>query len=88
MNPIIRLACLITILAGATLAASVAHAAGTVPCEDALKQLRDQMATSKLAGPNLTAVETLRDKGIERCNADDDKRADGFFTQAMDLLKK
>jgi len=27
-------------------------------------------------------------KGIERCNADDDKRADDFFAQAMAIMGK
>ncbi len=37
---------------------------------------------------NKAAYEDLKTKGIERCNADDDKRADDFFKQAMDLLGK
>lgn len=62
--------------------------AATVPCEDALKTLRDTEAAAK---PNVTIaaqIKVLEDKGVERCNADDDKRADDFFADAMKLMGK
>ena len=62
--------------------------ADTMPCEDALKSLRDAVAAAKLGDADAAAVQALDDKGIERCNADDDKRADGFFDDAMKIVKK
>lgn len=62
--------------------------AATIPCEDALKTLRD---TATLVKPNVdlaAKIKVLEDKGVERCNADDDKRADGFFSDAMKLMGK
>jgi hypothetical protein len=65
-----------------------AHAASPVPCETMLKDMR-----AKKAGANLTAaakakVDELEAKAIERCNADDDKRSDGFLQDAMNLMSK
>jgi hypothetical protein len=68
-------------------AASAAHAA-TVPCEDALKDLRVKMESAKLGDADMKSVKDLEAKGVERCNADDDKRADGFFDDAVKILGK
>jgi len=68
-------------------AADLAHAA-TVPCEDALKTLRAAEAAAKPGDADKAKVADLEAKGIERCNADDDKRADDFFAQAMKILGK
>jgi len=62
--------------------------AATVPCEEMLGQLRAKEASAPAPDANKAAYEDLKTKGIERCNADDDKRADDFFMQAMDLLAK
>jgi len=77
-------------LAGMMFAASglTAHAAQTVPCEDALKELRAAEASAKVGDKEMQAIKDLEAKGIERCNADDDKRADGFFADAMKLIAK
>jgi hypothetical protein len=64
-----------------------AHAAN-VPCEEALKELRAKESSTPPSAANKAAYPDLQAKGIERCNADDDKRADDFFKQAMDLLGK
>jgi hypothetical protein len=64
-----------------------AHAAN-VPCEEALKELRAKETSAPVPAAKKAAYEDLKAKGIERCNADDDKRADDFFKQAMDLLGK
>ncbi|QKD00968.1 hypothetical protein [Mesorhizobium loti] len=78
-------------LAAVTLAASASipsvHAA-TVPCEQTLKSLRAAEATATLSAADKTKVSELETKGIERCNADDDKRADDFFAQAMKVMGK
>lgn len=55
-----------------------------LPCEVALKTLRD--AAAGRTPSDQAQYDTLMNKGLERCNADDDKRADGFFAQAYDLL--
>lgn len=65
-----------------------ASAAGTMPCEDMLKDLRAAVAKASLSKVDKTKVTALEDKGIERCNADDDKRADGFFAQALQFVEK
>ena len=62
--------------------------AAPTPCEDALKALRAAEATAKLNAADKAKVSDFETKGIERCNADDDKRADDFFTQAMKVLGK
>jgi hypothetical protein len=69
-------------------AASVAADAATVPCEDMLKQLRDAEKTASLNDADKAAAAELKSKGIERCNADDDKRADEFFADALKIVTK
>lgn len=85
MKTIRILAPAVVLLVGA--AGFSAHAAN-VPCEDMLKQLRDKEAATPVSDADKAAFEDLKAKGIERCNADDDKRADDFFTQAMALIGK
>jgi len=62
--------------------------AANVPCEDMLKTLRTAEAAAKLSDADKAKVTELETKGVERCNADDDKRADDFFTQALKILGK
>jgi hypothetical protein len=62
--------------------------AGAVPCEDMLKDVRATLQGAKLGDADMKKVTDLEAKGIERCNADDDKRADGFFTDAMKIMGK
>lgn len=82
-NRIVVPLCAMLFAAGLT----ASHAAN-VPCEEALKELRAKEATAPASAANKTAYEDLKAKGIERCNADDDKRADDFFQQAMALQGK
>jgi hypothetical protein len=70
------------------IAASAAADAATVPCEDMLKQLREAEKTATLSDADKAAAAELETKGIERCNADDDKRADKFFTDALNIVTK
>ncbi len=71
------------------LAASLATAsAANVPCEEMLKDVRAAEASATLTAEQKAQVADLETKGIERCNADDDKRAVGFFTQAMTVMGK
>jgi hypothetical protein len=62
--------------------------AATTPCESVLKDLRAAAAKAKLSDVDKAKVADLENKGIERCNADDDKRADDFFAQAMKVVGK
>ncbi|MBB6409710.1 hypothetical protein [Mesorhizobium sangaii] len=62
--------------------------AATAPCEGTLKTLRAAEAAATLSASDKARVSELETKGIERCNADDDKRADEFFAQAMKVMGK
>lgn len=57
-----------------------------LPCEDMLASLTTALTTTQLTGADLTAVTDFQTKALERCNADDDARADGFSAQALALL--
>lgn len=58
-----------------------------LPCEDMLRQVRDAKAAATLDTAVTAEVAGLEAKGVERCNADDDKRADQFFADAYVLLQ-
>lgn len=75
-------------LAGLMMLPVAAHAAAPRPCEDALKEMRAAKATAKLSADDKAKVDALETKAVERCNADDDRRADGFLDDAMKLMKK
>ena len=62
--------------------------ADEVPCENVLADLRAALQDAQPSDADAAKVKELEDKGIERCNADDDKHADEFFTQAMKILGK
>ena len=72
------------IACGVSLFAPAAYA--KVPCEETLKEVRTARDAAKLA--DATKVDDLIAKGIERCNADDDKRSNDFFQQAMTAMGK
>ena len=75
--------------AAAAITAPLACAfAAPPPCETALKDLRAAEAKAKLNDADKNKVSELETKGIERCNADDDKHADEVFTQALKILGK
>lgn len=59
-----------------------------VPCEETLKEVRTTRAAAKLAAADATKVDDLINKGIDRCNADDDNRANDFFNQALSAMGK
>ena len=65
-----------------------ANAASVRPCEDVLKEMRTTKASATLAPDVKSKVDALETKAVERCNADDDKRADDFFAQAMKIMGK
>jgi hypothetical protein len=58
-----------------------------LPCEDMLAQYRTEQSKSAVLDDGTRAkVSELEAKGLERCNADDDKRADDFFARATQLM--
>jgi hypothetical protein len=59
-----------------------------LPCEVMLKDVAAQLTAAKLAVDVLAQVTDFQTKALERCNADDDARADGFSAQALALLAK
>jgi len=69
-------------------ASPVSAFAAATPCENTLKELRAAEASAKVSDADKKKVSDLEAKGIERCNADDDKRANDFFAQAMKVLGK
>jgi hypothetical protein len=65
-----------------------AAAFAKVPCEETLKDVRAARTAAKLADADAAKVDDLINKGIDRCNADDDNRANGFFKDAMTAMGK
>ncbi|MCP5363799.1 MAG: hypothetical protein H6905_00940 [Hyphomicrobiales bacterium] len=59
-----------------------------LPCEEMLKTLRAEMAAAKLSDADNLKVDEFQAKGTERCNADDDRRADEFFAQGLFLVRQ
>ena len=58
------------------------------PCEDMLKTLDEAIKTAKLGDADMKSVTDLKTKAEERCTAEDDKRSDGFVTDAMKIMGK
>jgi hypothetical protein len=59
-----------------------------VPCEKLLADLRAALQDAHPSDADAAKIKDLEDKGIERCNADDDDHADEFFAQALKILGK
>ena len=59
-----------------------------LPCEVMLKSVTDCLASAKLSGADKLAAVDFQTKATERCNADDDQRADAFSAQALALVTK
>ncbi|MBP1807014.1 hypothetical protein [Rubellimicrobium aerolatum] len=58
-----------------------------IPCEDMASALRTALAAAgNLTAADKASVDDLQAKGLERCNADDDARADAFFADALTIL--
>ncbi len=55
------------------------------PCEDMIKQLDQAIASAKLADATAAKVADFKTKALERCNADDDLRADEFSARGIAL---
>ena len=69
-------------------AAGPALAARPASCEEMLQKVKDAVASASVAADVKAQVSALQDKGIERCKADDDARADKFFGDALMLMGK
>ena len=75
--------------AGVTMVSGIAvtdNAGRALPCEVMLTDLAAGLATTTIAAADKAAVTDFQTKVLERCNADDDARADGFSAQALALL--
>lgn len=59
-----------------------------LPCEVMLKDVRTGLGAKGLSADVTAKATDLQSKATERCNADDDKRADDFSAQAIALLQK
>jgi hypothetical protein len=59
-----------------------------VPCEDLINRLKDASAKPGLDADRKVKADALLTKALERCNADDDQRADAFSTEGLALLAK
>ncbi len=57
-----------------------------LPCETMLTTVRDALVVPGLATDKMTEGESLAAKATERCNADDDQRADAFSAGALAAL--
>ena len=75
-------------LIGALATLLPAAAFAKVPCEETLKDVRAARTSAKLSDADATKVDDLINKGIDRCNADDDNRANGLFKDAMTAMGK
>ena len=62
------------------------EAGRALPCEVMLKDVAAGLASTTLAAAEKAGVADLQTKALERCNADDDARADSFSAQALALL--
>lgn len=56
-----------------------------LPCEGMLRTLKGAIESGRIPKAQLAQANELRDRAIERCNADDDRRADEFVAQALSL---
>ncbi len=57
-----------------------------LPCEVMLSDLRDALSAGRASDTARPQITDLQSKATERCNADDDRRADAFSAQALALL--
>jgi hypothetical protein len=74
------------VLVSAALPASAL--AAPTSCEDMLNTVKTALQSTTLSDADNAKVADLENRGIERCKADDDARADDFFAQALALMGK
>jgi len=73
----------VTLVQGVATTDTSGHA---LPCETMLELFRTTRASAKVADAQNATLDTLQAKGTERCNADDDTRADDFLAQGIALM--
>lgn len=74
---------------GVTMVSGIAvtdEAGRALPCEVMLKEVASALGASTLAEAAKATATDFQTKALERCNADDDARADGFSAQALAIL--
>ncbi len=59
-----------------------------IPCESMLAELRSTLQDGSLSAKMQAKAADLQAKATERCNADDDGRADAFAAQALALARQ
>lgn len=59
-----------------------------IPCEAMLSDLRAALSNGSISPANKAKANNLEARAVERCNADDDKRADAFAAKALALIKQ
>ncbi len=59
-----------------------------LPCEMMLSDLRDAVSGGKVPQEAAAKVSDLQSRATERCNADDDRRADAFSAEALAMVTK
>jgi hypothetical protein len=59
-----------------------------LPCEAMLSNLRIALTDGSIAVADTATANALQAKATERCNADDDTRADAFAAQALALAAR
>ena len=59
-----------------------------LPCEGMLASFRSEMANATITDADRPTIDDYLDKGTERCNADDDRRADEFLARGLALLRR
>lgn len=74
-----------TLVSGIAVTDANGHA---LPCEAMLSDLRIALADGSIAVADTATVTALQAKATERCNADDDTRADAFAAQALALATR
>jgi hypothetical protein len=72
-----------TLVNGIAVTDDTGHA---LPCEDMIGMVRDALPMATLAAADAASVADLQARATERCNADDDTRADGFSAQALAII--
>jgi hypothetical protein len=72
----------LTLIAGIAVTDVAGHA---IPCEEMLKSLSAVIAEGKIAATDQAKAAELQLKATERCNADDDKRANDLSAQGLAL---
>ena len=75
--------------AGVTLVSGIAvtdEAGRNLSCEVMLTEVAAALSTTTLPEADKAAATEFQTKALERCNADDDARADTFSAQALAIL--